>query len=698
MALKQARRTVKIQTSLGDEAIQCIGMAGEEELSRMFRFQLDLVSMNPSIAAEDIVGKSLTFSIDYFEGGSRYFNGFVKRFSASDEDGRGRRRYRAEVVPWTWFLTQTSDCRIFQNKNVTDIISQIFRDLGFNDFETGKIKGNHPVREYCVQYRETDFAFVSRLMEEEGIFYFFRHENGKHTLVMADSRDAYEPCLEAEVECPVDTQDTHSHKPHIHTWEHVFEFRTGGAAHTDYNFKTPKTRLMASEKTLMKFQNVKSFEQYDYPGIYGEKPVGADLARIRMEELELDHNVVSGTSGCRSFSPGHTFRVNKHRIKSEGGKSWAIRRISHQARELSAYSTSSGAGDEDGFEYLNQFECFPDTTTFRPARITPRPLMRGCQTAEVTGPKGEEIYPDEHGRVKVQFHWDREGKYDENSSCWMRVSQPHAGKKWGYIDIPRIGEEVVVDFLEGDPDRPLIIGRVYNGQNPVPFDLPAEKTRRGNKTKTYKGDGYNELSMDDTAGKEQIRIHAQYNMDTVVEHDETHDVGHNRTKTIGNDEQTVVSHDRTEQVGHNESVQIGVDRTHIIGANDKLTVGGVLTIAVGGNLALDVGGKQTISVGDEQKVAVSADQSMAIGGKEGHSVGKGRSTSIGDNDSLSVGKQLMIEAGNEIILKTGSASITLKKNGDILIKGKNIKLEASGKIDGKASSDIKFKASKILQN
>lgn len=696
MAFQQATRSLNITTPLGNDAVLLTELRGDEELSRPFQYHLALISEDNDIKAKDIVGKNVTLSIDYDDGAKRFFNGFVQRFAAGDEDVKGVRSYRAVVVPWLWFLTQTTDCRIFQSKTVVEIIEQIFSDLGFNDFDTQKVQGSHPTREYCVQYRESDFEFVSRLMEEEGIFYFFQHEDGKHTLMMADSSGAYQDCQESKVDYPRAESSTRGITPHITSWEHGYEFRSGAWAHTDYNFKTPKTGLMTTEKTLMPFQDVKKYEQYDYPGEYLTKGDGTPLARVRMEELELEHDLVVGTSGCKSFSPGQRFTVGRHRCGAEEGKSYVIKRITHEARD-----TSYETGESEGHEYINYFECFPSSATFRPARVTSKPIVKGPQTAVVVGPGGSEIYTDEFSRVKVQFFWDREGKKDDMSSCWIRVSQAWAGQNWGFICIPRIGQEVIVSFLEGDPDQPIIIGRVYNADQMPPYDLPGNMTQSGIKTRSSQGgstENFNEIRFEDKIGSEQLFIHAEKNQDIEVENDETHSVGNDRTKTIGNDETSVIGNDRHEEVGHDESIQIANDRRVDVGNNEALSIGSTRSTTVGQDEQLTIGGKRTEQVAKDNELTVGENHSVSIGKDETNAVGANRSVSVGKNDALSVAKQLVVEAGDEIVFKTGSATIVMKKNGDITIKGKNILIDGSGAINIKASKNVVLKGSKIAQN
>ncbi len=475
MAFKNEHRSLRLATALGDDVLEVVRFHAEEELSQLSSFQLDLISHNAAIAAEDIIGTNLTVTLELDSGGVRYFNGYVHRFSALDENDKGVRSYQASVVPWLWFLTQTTDCRLFQEKSVVDIITQVFGELGFAEFTTSRVRGANAKqkRNYCVQYRESDFAFVSRLMEEEGMFYFFEHDNGKHTLHLADSAAAYKECVEAKVNYHAVEQSTHHVVPHIMSWKHTYQFRPGAWAHTDYNFKSPGQPLLATESTLMKFQNAKNFEIFDFPGEYRNRDYGKDLARIRMEELEADHDLVSGSSSCKTFSPGLSFTIGRHRCKSEEGKSYTVQRIVHRA-EQPGYETGS---PDTATSYVNEFQCFPSSMVFRPARRTPKPIVPSCQTAVVTGPPGETIYTDEHERVKVQFFWDRQGKHDENSSCWIRVSQEWAGDGWGMVHIPHVGQEVIVMFQDGDPDQPVITGRLYNASQKVPIRLPAEKTK-----------------------------------------------------------------------------------------------------------------------------------------------------------------------------------------------------------------------------
>ena len=710
MALTQDNRMLGLETPLGKDKLLLTSFHGREEISRLFQFQLEMISDDAAIKAEDIVGQNVTVSIEQGDEEDRYINGFVNSFVAGDEDSEGRRNYSATIVPWLWFLTQTADCRIFQEKKIPEIVEQIFNDLSFSDFKTSDIRGDHKKWEYCVQYRETDFDFVSRLLEQEGVFYFFNHEEGKHTLVLSDDNSACEDCSEKEVDYPRDF-GSYAFDDHIKSWQHRYDFRPGKWAHTDYNFKTPSTNLMAQTKTLVKVPGLDKYEVYDYPGEYEETGQGDSEVKLRMEEEEVQHDSVNATSTCRSFYSGGKFKIGSHRTSAEEGSTFIITSVDHTAIEPLGYETGSSDG---GPTYTNSFSCIPEAVPFRPARTTPKPIVQGVQTAIVTGPSGEEIYVDEFGRVKVQFHWDREGKKDEKTSVWMRVSQIHAGKNFGAIDIPRMGEEVIVSFLEGDPDRPIITGRVYHAENMPPFGLPDSKTISGLKSKTYKGEGYNEYVMDDTPGNELIREHGQFDKDSTIEHDlrehvlndrsrdvtndESVYVGNDRTKTVANNETLTVNGNRSRTVDKNETIAVGMARTHTVGAAEMVTVGGAQQVSVGAVQSVTVGANQSVSVGRNQSTNVGADQSIEIGGEYTASVGKSHAESISDDYTLTAGKNVTIDGGDQIMLKVGKANIVLKKDGTININGKDIEIDGSGKINIKAKKDFVIKGKKVLHN
>ncbi|HSW48936.1 MAG TPA: type VI secretion system tip protein TssI/VgrG, partial [Bryobacteraceae bacterium] len=464
----QAERLIAVETPLGPDTLLLRSFSGTEGLSRLFQFQLDLLSEDPAINFDDIIGQNITVRIALADGESeRFLNGHVSRFLQLPPEGR-LAHYQAEMVPWLWFLSRASDCRIFQEKSIPDVIEQVFQDFGFTDFEN-QLQKSYPPWEYCVQYRETALNFVARLMEQEGISYFFRHEQGKHVLVMADASSAYKPCPNQSAARYEHVTGRGHDRPQdvVFRWRCQQEMRPGKYALTDYNFETPSTSLLSTVESRIDQGGNHRFEIFDYPGEYEKRSEGEALVDTRIEEQEAPHTIVFGDSNCRAFASGFRFELSEHDRDDQNGE-YLLTSITHSAHSGSFYSSGSGRGAS----YANTFTSIPYSVAFRPPRSTPRPLVQGPQTAVVVGPKGEEIHVDKYGRVKVQFPWDRRGEYDEKSSCWIRVSQPWAGKNWGGVWLPRIGQEVIVDFLEGDPDRPVITGRVYNAEEMPPYELP----------------------------------------------------------------------------------------------------------------------------------------------------------------------------------------------------------------------------------
>ncbi|HWA97948.1 MAG TPA: type VI secretion system tip protein VgrG, partial [Pirellulales bacterium] len=528
-AFTQDNRPLVLETPLGKDTLLLESFQGHEAISQLFSYRLTVRSPEATINGKDIVGKNVTFSVQDTTGEPRYFNGFVSRLSSGARDAR-LRTYNLEVVPWLWFLTRTSDCRIFQNKSVPQIVEQIFTDLQFTDFTKSDIKGNHPQREYCVQYNETDFAFVSRLMEEEGIFYYFRHENGKHTLVLADQKSAHRDGKHNELEYNV-TGLTPQNELQLASWQRRVELRPGVYTHTDYNFETPTVDLMSKTNTVVSTNGDEPYEVYEYPGTFRQRDDGQSLSKMRMEAHEAAYDVIESSSYSRWLNPGEKFKVKQHIIASDKGKGYVITGVSHSAHVGADYETGESTSSA---VYHNAFTCIPDTYTFRPHRTTPKPRVHGVQTAVVTGPPGEEIWPDKYGRVRVQFFWDREGQKDEKSTCWVRVAHYWAGKQWGSMNIPRVGHEVLVDFIDGDVDRPVIVGSLYNAGNMPAYELPKFKTMSYVKSDTSPGSkGFNELRFEDKQGKEQVFLHSQGRMDVRTKGSLFETIGGSRNESIG---------------------------------------------------------------------------------------------------------------------------------------------------------------------
>jgi len=666
----KSKKEIEVSTPLGDGVLLFRSMKATDELGRPFVCELQLLSEDQSLTLEDLLGHNVTVRLSRPDGKVRFFNGFVNRFAQAGALGHYV-VYRVTLVPWLWFLTRTADCRIFQKMTVPDIVKDVFREHGFTDFEEA-LGGTYPTQEYCVQYRETDFNFVSRLMEHEGIYYFFKHEDGKHTLVLADSYSAH-AAIEGYEEVPFFPPSKNAiREEHIFDWTLRKEVQTGVYALTDYDFEKPRADLQV-KSSIDRGHPSADFEVFDYPGGYLTTNDGNGYVRKRIEELHAQYERLDGVGNARGFFAGGLFKL-KGCPREDQNREYLLVRLEHHL-ELDAYETGSDASA--GPAYTCEFTAIDSQEPFCPARITPKPLIRGPQTAVVVGKQGEEIWTDKYGRVKLQFPWDRNGKSDENSSRWVRVSQVWAGKGWGAMHIPRIGQEVIVEYLEGDPDQPIITGRVYNADNMPPYGLPDKQTQSGlisRSTKSGSTETFNEIRFEDKKGEEQLYIHAEKDQQRIVEANDTFDVGANQKVTIGAD--------RTEKVGKNESIEIGETRKRTVGSSETVTIGA----------------EQEITVSSDQKVTVEAGRSLDVGKDYSLNVGKDSTTSIGKNQTLKVGKALQIDVANEVTFKCGSSSLRLKKDGSIELKGKDIKLQGSGAISLKASKDVVLKGKTIKEN
>lgn len=604
MAYTQENRLITIDTPLGKDVLLLTGFSGTEGISNLFSFELDMVSENHSITFKDIIGKSVTVSITLPEGDKRFFSGIISRFSQGSGGGEagGDPRfsyYTATMVPWLWLLTRTADSRIFQKLSVPDIVEKVFGEKGFLDYKV-LLDGTYEPRDYCVQYRETDFNFISRLLEDEGIFYFFEHEQGKHTLVLADAPDKHKPCPKQESARYQISAGGWLEQDVITALEWMQEIQAGKYTLSDYNFEIPGTDLKV-EAPSQQALGPGEREIYDYPGEYDKRSGGERLANIRMQEQEASITTVTGSSVCRAFTSGYRFDLQDYYRDDMNNKPYVLISLDHGATEPVGVS---GQGSEAS--YTNSFTCIPFDVPYRPPRLTPKPVVQGTQTAIVVGPAGEEIYTDEHGRVKVLFHWDREGKGDENSSCWIRVSQAWAGANWGAMFIPRIGHEVVVDFIEGDPDRPIIVGKVYHGNNKPPYSLPAEKTKSTIKTMSSQGgEGFNEIRFEDKKGEEQVFIHAEKNQDTRVKMDSMEWIGLDRHLIIKNEQLELVESNKhlTVKGDHNENVsgtmslEAGMDIQEKVGMKHALDAGQEIHLKAGMNVIIEAGMSITLKAG-----------------------------------------------------------------------------------------------------
>src|SRR5437588_7553191 len=593
---------LQIATPLGPNKLLLRSLRGEEHISGLFQFNLEMVSEDNALDFQSIVGKAVTVTLNLADNTKHYFNGIVGRFVQEETNVR-LTRYHAEIHPWLWLLTKTSDCRIFQNKSVPEIVKSIFTEFGFTDFRDS-LRNSYDKREYCVQYNETAFNFVSRLMEDEGIFYFFEHEDGKHTLVLADDASAHQACP------GLDAGARYRASAIEHTDDHAvtrcrFEQQvvTGKFAHDDFNFETPSTDLKveaAGESGDMRV--------YEYPGGFLKTDAGESRANLRLESHEHPKKTLRGEGHVRAFAAGYKFDLKGH-YRDDANSTYVLRSVSHAATQE---------------RYTNSFEAYPLDLPFRPSRTTPRPVIAGVQTAIVVGKSGEEIWTDKYGRVKVQFHWDQKGTNDENSSCWIRVDQGWAGKAWGGIFLPRTGQEVVVSFEEGDPDRPLVTGAVYNAEQVVPYTLPDEQTKSTVKTNTSKGGaGSNEIRFEDKKDSEEVYLHAQKDHDIVVENDRTKKVLNKETNTIksdrsttiqeGNDTYVVAKGNRTFQVQTgNETYEVKGTRDLTVTGNETHTDKADYTQKVAGNYKLEVTGNYELKVTGNVTINVTGSDRKSV--------------------------------------------------------------------------------------
>ena len=580
-APKDQNVPVKLVTPLGEHVLLARTVRGEERMSGLFKFNLHLISEDPGLEFSKIVGQKITVKLMLDEQKERYFNGYITEFRFSGKDGQYY-RYEATMRPWLWLLTRTSDCRIFQNLKVSDLIKEVFKLNNMVDFELS-LSEKYRVWDYCVQYNETDFDFICRLMEQEGMYYFFRHEAKKHVMVITDNANAHSvfpgyPKIQYIPDLEQGTVGMNT----VNTWTAKQSMVPNKYAVQDYDFENPKTNLLSKyTKETGHDWPIADPEIYDYPGEYVKGDEGRTYAEIRLEQLLCQRERVQASGQCRGFSPGCTFELYDY-PRADQNKEYLTISIRH---EMNNHEFMSGE-QEDTAVYECAIEVLAkDRLPFRAPGITPRPKVLGPQTAVVVGPKNDkansEIYTDKYGRVKVQFHWDRYGQNDDKSSCWIRVSQLWAGAKWGGIHIPRIGQEVVVSFLEGDPDRPLITGSVYNANCMPPYELTANKTQSGIKSRSTTGgsaDNFNEIRMEDKIGEEELYIHAEKNHTNITENDRNESVGHDRSCSVKHDYKLDVGNDALVNIGYggdngSYTMKVSQNRTETVSkGNFKIAV------------------------------------------------------------------------------------------------------------------------------
>jgi type VI secretion system secreted protein VgrG len=711
---------------LPDGALLLETFHGKETLGMPYRYDLTLLSDNPNIPVGQVLGKPLTirFTIDAVR--TRFFDGIVTYFAKVGKS-MNHTRYAVVLNPKLTLFDYARDCRILFDENAPTHVKNVLALRQYTEVESGSLKSSYSKREYCVQYRETDFNFVQRLLEEEGIYYFFKHAKGKHTMVLADSATAHAkvPGYESVMYKPRENKQ-------VLEEQHFWSLRVAGSLYAgkftvvrgyDYNKARTATTLVEQKPSIDPLPGA-DFEDYDYPGGLYEKADAEAEAAVRMEGGHAVNTIIEVEGNTLGLGVGDLVSLRKPQIfDSEHNPFWSEADFKNDFIITSAtYSISinqhesgdSGVADEP---YKATYTLIDSHAQFRPRRSAIKPRIEGPQTALVVGPAGEEIFTDKFGRVKVQFDWDRLGKHNEKSSCWLRVAQVWAGKQWGSMHIPRIGHEVIVEFLDGDPDRPIVTGRVYNTDNMPPYGLPDNKTQSGIKSRSSKGgssSNFNEFRFEDLKGKEEVYLQAEKDLNILVKNDETREVGHDRTKHVVHDETTNIDANRTEEVGKNEtitihgsrtetvdkdeSITISGNRTENVTKNEDITISGSRTETVTKGESVSIGGARTTTISKNETVTVSGARQVDITKADTLTVGAGRKQTITGDDQLQVTKKIVVDGGEEIMLKSGDASITLKKDGTIILKGKDISITASGKINAKAGGDVIIKGSKVSKN
>ncbi|WP_322088094.1 type VI secretion system tip protein TssI/VgrG [Burkholderia sp. BCC1999] len=679
---------------------------GSDELGRLFEFRIEALAESHSLSLKDMLGKPVTVHIEQQDQSTRYLNGIVARATLAGR--RAERYYGYELVvrPWLWLATRRSDCRIFQNKTVPEIVQEVLSIYGF-PIENHLAEMYVP-REYCVQYNETDAAFVSRLMEFEGIYYWFKHAEDTHTLMLSDAMSSH-TALPGYETIPYIARDRTAiaDEEHIDGWLPAQEVSVGKHQTTDYDYTKPRADL-SSQKVDPRGHDHDSFASFEWPGGYRDDAPGAHYSRVRLEEQQAEHERASADTDVRGAAPGYLFTL-AHCPRADQNREYLIVRCQYRFQE-NAYASDQGAA---AVVHQTMMLVQPSSLPYRSPRDTPRPRTNGPQTATVVGPPGEEIWTDQYGRVKLQFRWDRYGQSNQDSSCWVRVSSPWAGGGFGGVQIPRVSDEVVVDFLNGDPDEPIVTGRVFNGEKMPPWGLPGSATQSGLLSRSSPGgttDHANAFRFEDKKGAEQLWMHAERNFDAETEANHTLSVGNNHTHTVGNDETMQVKNNRQRSVGQNETVnigqnrvaQIGVDETHGVGGNRTRTVGKNETVTIASDRAATIGGShtetvthgktetigeaKTLNVGQmyqttsqDMKTLVASAHTEEIGTRTStiakahtHTVGGEHTVNVGANHTTNVQHQVTVNAGDQLSLVCGNSSIVMKSDGTITIQGVNV--------------------------
>jgi type VI secretion system secreted protein VgrG len=671
MSYAQESRICQIVACPGLDDVVVRRFSGREAISEPFRFDLEVVSRDPEVDLAPLLGASITFGVMLSSGGMRSFNGVVDQVGHLEDDLTSA-IYHLQLVPWTRLLELRSNCRVFQEMAVPDIVEAVLADHSARDY-VWRLEGDYRQRGLCVQYRESDWDFVARLLEEEGIAYHFEHENDHHVLVFCDSAGQRLACPDQPTALFRTAQDADS-SPSDPSQEMVQEFRlersltSGRCLLADFNYLDPGASLEAGASADLAAEVNRELEDYEYPGGFvklgaeddPKLPFGETLAGLRAEALDALTVHAYGETDCRGFQAGFTFELENH-LRQDCLMAWLLLEVHHELDQSGTLSTTAGGRPS----YRNTIVCMPADLPFRPARRTARPVVKGPQTAFVTGPQGEEIHTDKHGRIKVAFHWDRYGRRDGSDSCWVRVAHGWAGAGWGAQFTPRIGQEVVVEFLEGDPDRPLVTGSVYNGKNTIPFETPTQSGIRTRSSKEGSAANCNEIRFEDKKDEEDLFIQAERTMTINVKQAATTDIGTDETVTVGRNRSATIEENDSTAVGQDQDVSVNGNRTLAVENDQVHEVKGNDSHSVGGDEVIDVTGDTTISA---TKIILSGSSAVRL------EVG-GSYIEITAGGVTINGAKLEMEGSAE----AGLSAPLVKINGDMSteISGTMVKMEGS---------------------
>ena len=640
----QTHREAAVKTILGGDVLLFKRMQCSEALGRLSEYRIELASELGDIKIADVLGTGMTVSLDLPQGGKRHFHGIVTRFGYQGwRDGKPS--YLAIVRPALWLLTRSTNCRIFQEKSALDILKAVIGEYGGAiALDDGMLSATPAQREYCVQYRESDFDFVCRLLEEEGIYFYFRHADGDHTMVLADGYGAHETVGGYDSIPFRDEEKARDALEEAVTRLHPGgEIQPGAMALNDFDFEKASSSISGGLRVKASMPapfGQQSYEHYDYPGRYNVADTGTGFARARMEALHGQGERIEAAASARGLTTGALFTLADH-PRDDQNRVFLV-----TSAETSITGVDYRSDGDTGLRFECSFEAIGKEHSYRPPATARKPIVQGPQTAMVVGKAGEEIWTDKYGRIKVQFHWDRDGKSDEKSSCWVRVQQGWAGKGWGMMFVPRIGMEVVVSFLEGDPDRPLVTGCVYNSDSMPPYTLPADQTRSTIKSNTSKGgNGFNEIRFEDKKDSEEIFVQAEKDFNRVVK--------------------------------NNDTLKVGFEK------KDK------------GDQTIEIANDQSLDVGNDRKVHVKNDQTVAIDNNLSTTVKNDETRKVDNNQSVKVGNKIVIEANTSIELKVGGSSIKIEP-ARITIKSVEIAVQSDANMEIKAGAMMQVKSGAVM--